>query len=202
VLAGAGRPPGVRVILLPRCVRNRSWATPCRAAPCVRWLAGQGERRALDRGHDGGQRRAGLRGLLPFFLLHLGSRGGGSQPVAHRAQSAGLRSRLNDAIRRIEDRHRTDNANNEQVNHEFPSLAEEVFRTSPAYARPLPCPGTTLGAGGGGGLLDVCRAPRRRRRAARAPGRGRSGCRGRTRIISVQQNPAKGKGRPASVRTI
>jgi hypothetical protein len=173
VLASAGRPPGMRVLLRPGvCAAGPG---PCRAMrPCavrsrvVRWLAGrrfgsqwlagcrlgvgwlagrrlgfrrlagqwsivgrrvgQAERRPLDRGHDGGQGRAEVRDLLPFFLLLIGSDGSGGQPFAHRAQSAGLRPCLDDAICRVKDRHRTDNAN-EQVNHEFPSLAEEVFRS-------------------------------------------------------------------------
>jgi hypothetical protein len=90
---------------------------------------GQAEPRQLDRGHDGGQGRAEVRDFLPFFLLLLGSDGCRGQPFAHRAQSAGLRPCLDDAIRRVKDRHRTDNDNNEQVNHEFPSLAEEVLRS-------------------------------------------------------------------------
>jgi hypothetical protein len=60
---------------------------------------------------------------MVLFLLLVGSRGGGGQPIAHRAQSEGLRSRLQDAVRSVEDRHRNDNANNEQVNHEFSVLS-------------------------------------------------------------------------------
>jgi len=89
----------------------------------VRPHAGHGERWALDRGQNRGQRLAGPLGGLVSFLLFLGSGGGSSQPVAHRAQSANLRPRLNDAIRGVEHQHHTDEASNDQSGHEYPALA-------------------------------------------------------------------------------
>jgi hypothetical protein len=86
--------------------------------------AGQGKRRSLDRWHDAGQRRAGLGRSLALLLLLVGSRRGGRQPVSHRAQPAGLRPRLEDAIRRVCREHRTDKTSDDQADHEYPSLAE------------------------------------------------------------------------------
>jgi hypothetical protein len=94
--------------------------------------AGQGKRRTLDRWHDTGQRRTGLGRSLVLLLLLVGSRGDGLQPVSHRAQSAGLRPRLEDAIRRVCRERRTDKTSDEQADHEYPSLAEEVFPIHPA----------------------------------------------------------------------
>jgi len=118
VLAGTGRPPagaGGSVILL-----SGALPTGLRPGRAVRPDAGHGERRALDRRQNGGQRLAGLRRSLALLLLLLGSRGGSSQPAAHRAQPANLRPRLEDAIRGLEHEHRTEQATNDQADHEFP----------------------------------------------------------------------------------
>lgn len=88
---------------------------------------GQGERRALDRGHHRCEFRAGPRDFLPFLVLLLGSRRDSGQPFAHRAHPAGLRSRLDDAVGPVQDRHRNDNTHDEQGKHDssLPWLPED-----------------------------------------------------------------------------
>jgi hypothetical protein len=86
----------------------------------VRRHTGQGERRALDGRHDGGQRRAGVRRSLALLVLLLGSRRGGGQPVTHPVQPPGLRPGLEDAIHGVEHEYRADEAANEQADHECP----------------------------------------------------------------------------------
>jgi hypothetical protein len=98
-------------------------ATAAGARRAVRRAAGPGQGRTLDRRQDGGQRCAGLRRGLASLLLLFASRDGSSQPVIHPAQPANLRSRLEDAIRRVEHEHRTDNADKEQADHEFTALS-------------------------------------------------------------------------------
>ena len=93
---------------------------PCRA---VRAHAGHRQRRALDGRQNGGQLLAGLRRNLALLFLLLGSSCGCGQPVAHGAQPANLRPRFEDTIRRVEHEHRTDNATDDQADHEFPALA-------------------------------------------------------------------------------
>jgi hypothetical protein len=84
---------------------------------------GHGERRALDRGQNGGQLVAGpLRGLA-LFVLFPGSGGSSSQPLAHRAQPANLRPRLDDAIHCVEHQHHDDETTNHQADYQYPALA-------------------------------------------------------------------------------
>jgi hypothetical protein len=121
VLTGMGRPSagvGGSAILLPGALATGPG--PCRA---VRPHAGHGQRRALDRGQDGGQLLAGPLGGLALLLMFFGSGGGSSQPVAHRAEPAKLRPRLNDAIRRVEHQEHSDEASNDQSGHKYPALA-------------------------------------------------------------------------------
>jgi hypothetical protein len=54
---------------------------------------------------------------LLFLVLLLASCGGGGQPFAHRPHPTGLRSRLDDAVRPVQDWHRNDNADDEQGKH-------------------------------------------------------------------------------------
>ena len=121
VLARAGRPSaGVRgsVLLLPGPVV--AGPPPCRA---VRPHAGHSERWALDRRQNGGQLLAGSCRGLALLILLLGSRGGSGKPVAHRAQTANLRPRLEGAIRRVEHEHHTDKTADDQADHESPALS-------------------------------------------------------------------------------
>jgi hypothetical protein len=85
--------------------------------------AGHAKRRALYRRQNEGQFLAGLLRSLALFVLFLGSGGGGSQPVTHRAQPADLRPRLDDAIGCVEHEHHTDDATNDQAGHEYPAFA-------------------------------------------------------------------------------
>jgi hypothetical protein len=58
-----------------------------------------------------------------LLLLFLGSGGGSSQPVAHRAEPAKLRPRLDDAICCVEHQEHSDEASNDQSGHQYPALA-------------------------------------------------------------------------------
>jgi hypothetical protein len=121
VLTGVGRQPARArgsALLLARVLTTGPGL--CRA---VLPHAGHGKRRALDRRQNGGQVRAGPLRSLALFVLFLGSGGGGSQPVTHRAQPADLRPRLDDAIGCVEHKHHTDDATNDQAGQEYPTLA-------------------------------------------------------------------------------
>lgn len=116
VLTVTGRP----LVAVRRSVLLLPGAGPLRAR---RRHVRQAQRRALDGGHEGGQRRAGVRGGLASLVLLLASRGGGGQSVTHRAQPAASRPRLEDAVCRVEHEDRTDNGDNEQASHEFPVIS-------------------------------------------------------------------------------
>ncbi len=147
VLTSGGRPrPGGRrpAIVLPGALT--AGPAPRRA---MRPHAGHGERRALDRGQDRGQFLAGPLGGLALLVSFLGSGGGRSQPVTHRAEPANLRPRLDDAIGRIQHHQHTEEATSNQPSHQYPAF----------HVRDLP----------GGSSLWQARSGGRMRQSGRPP---------------------------------